>query len=186
MVDRELEIEHLIVAEEVLSTEMAAGEKVGEPVDVVRPHLVEWNLVDIEPEGNGLVCLGRFSLVLVGLEDLDEQAVAVGELELVVPTPCGCSANDAELLFKFAERSLGRSLSGFDASSRPIDLSCSKPPLLANKEDAPFLDYEEQRRVIGGGPVFPVDRAESSAWLEGCHEVKISSVSRAQPEREKW
>ena len=49
-----------------------------------------------------------------------------------------------------------------------------------------LLDDEEQRGVIGGGPVFPVDRAESSAWLEGCHEAKISSVSRAQPERGKW
>ena len=186
MVDRELEIEHLIVAEEVLSTEMAAGQEVGEPVDVVRPHLVEWNLVDIEPEGNGLLCLGRFSSVLVGLEDLDEQPVAVGELELVVPTPCGCSANDAELLFKLAERSLGRGLSGLDPSARPIDLACPKSPLLANKEDAPFLDDEEQRGVIGGGPVFPVDRAESSAWLEGSHEAKVSSVLRAQPEREKW
>ena len=186
MVDRELEIEQMIVAEEVLPTKETAGEEVGEPVDVVRPHLVEWNLVDIKPEGDGLLCLGWFSSVFVGLEHLDEQAVAVGELELVVPTPCGCSANDAELLFKFAERSRRWGLSGLDPSARPIDLACSKPPLLANQEDALLLDDEEQRGVIGGGPVFPVDRAESSAWLERSHEAKISSVSRAQPEREKW
>ena len=91
----QIEVQHLIPIEDVTPAEGAFGQKMWEPVDVVRPHLLERDLVEVEPLGAGLVGLGWLALIVARAEHIDEESVSIDELKLMLATPSGCFGADA-------------------------------------------------------------------------------------------
>jgi len=149
--------EELFAVELEVAFEMRAPDQEREPMTVIGPHLLVWDLVERRPEWNGFGGLTRLTGEIMSEKNRAMQAVAVAKLEMQFAALLGAQGDDPQFLPRLAQRGAKRRLAGIDFAARAIDFPRAEATLLVDEKDFPLADDKEEIGPDPRLPACPVD-----------------------------
>ena len=133
-----------------------ASEHFGQPMAVIFPHFVEWDVVDIDPKRIGLDGSGGRAVEFCADIDMAMNVWNVGHSKAEFTHLERIKRSDVQLFLALTDNRLLGSLSGVDLPSRAIDLSFANSRKLMDQQDLVATAHKHQRCLDAGLPIFPV------------------------------